>query len=180
MLSIIATSDNLLTVNAFKELLALDEAINAVTEYTDSTFDDAVTTRPKKGTLFSLKDVCQQWTFNDPTDPSGFVNKCFNTGQPLDFIYEVGIGYPLSKYPDDASLLAKIKQGISDPAYRVLRVNSFLSGSVPEEFEQNSETGLIESIESAKAAQYSYFIENARNEETIEVKETYAAFEKEL
>ena len=182
MLSIIAiaTSDNLLTVNASKEMLALDVALNAITEYTDTIFEDSETIRPKKGTQFSLKDVCQQWTFRDPADPKGFVNKCFNTGHPLDFIYEVGKGYSLSKYPDDASLLAKIRQGISDPPYRILRVNSFLSGSVPEEFEQNSETGLIKSIESAKAAQYSYFIENARNEDTIEVKETYEAYEKVL
>lgn len=90
-------------------MLALDDLLFAATEYDDTTYDSGETTRPGKGELYSLTDICKQWEFVSPSDPTGpTVKKCFNTGHPLDFVYEVGKGYNMAEYPTDDSLLSKI------------------------------------------------------------------------
>lgn len=69
-------------------MLALDDLLFAATEYDDTTYDSGETTRPGKGELYSLTDLCKQWEFIDPSNLTGpTVTKCFNTGHPLDFVY---------------------------------------------------------------------------------------------
>lgn len=107
------------------------------------------------------------------------IEKCFNTGMPIDFIYDLETNsYPLDKYATNADLLAKIKLGKSEPSYRVLPVANFLAETTPAEIMQDSETGLVEDITKAKAASWAMFIRNNRNEDIDET--MYDAWEDNL
>ena len=54
-------SDNLLTIDAFNEMLEFNTAIEAIEERSDATTDeDKKIIRPGKGTPLKFKDICKQ------------------------------------------------------------------------------------------------------------------------
>ena len=97
------------------------------------------------------------------------VEKCFNTGMPIDYIYDVETNsYPLEKYATNEDLLAKIKLGRSEPSYVILPIDNIFAATSPAELVQDLETGLVEDITKAKAASWALFIKNNRNEDIDE------------
>ena len=113
--------------------------------------------------------------FYSLTYPAIFLLQCFNTGMPIDFIYDLETNsYPLKKYATDEDLMAKIKLGKTEPS-NILRVGNFLAETTPAELVQDPETGVIDKIEKAKAASWAVFIRNGRNEDIDE--SAYEAWE---
>ena len=54
-------SDNLLTIDAFNEMLELERALEAIEERDDATEEsDRTVIRPGKGKIMKLKDICKQ------------------------------------------------------------------------------------------------------------------------
>ena len=57
----VSKSDSLLTVDAYKEMIAFEEALFAVSELDDTRYDDETNeiTRPGKGNPYTLADICE-------------------------------------------------------------------------------------------------------------------------
>ena len=83
LVSVIAeakASDNLLTIDAFNEMLEFETAMHAIEERNDATTDsDNKVIRPGKGTVLKFKDICKQLKFTDPSGGAE-ISKCYNTG----------------------------------------------------------------------------------------------------
>ena len=53
-------SDNLVTVQAFKEMMQFEEILYATTEFTDTYIDGfGITDRQASGDIFTFEDICQ-------------------------------------------------------------------------------------------------------------------------
>ena len=73
-------SDNLLTIDAFNEMLEFETALMAIEERDDSTEDSSrKIIRPGKGKIMKFKDICKQLQFTDPSGGAR-ISKCWNTG----------------------------------------------------------------------------------------------------
>ena len=75
--------------------------------------------RPKEGEKVTFVDFCRMIPLT--TKDNTIVRKCFNSGSPIEYIYELATNsYPLEKYSTNEELLDKIKLGKSDPEYIIL------------------------------------------------------------
>ena len=91
----------------------------------------------------------------------------------------------MAPYTDNAKLLEQINKGKSQPSFRIIPVKNALAQTEPPEgaagctncLTQNFETG-VNNIVKAKAAQYAFILEFARNPD-IE-KDFYGVFEQSL
>ena len=123
--------------------------------------------RPSSGEKVSFQDFCRMIPLTTPSDD--LVEKCFNTGQLIDYIYDLATNsYPIENYATDEDLLKQIKKGRSQPSYIKLFAKNFLAETVPEEIEQDEESSIITELTKAKAASWSFFIRNSRNEDIDE------------
>ena len=155
-------------------MIDFENLLYGIEEFSDTTLDDDTkeAVRPEQGEKVTFRDICKMIPFGVP-GTNEIVIKCFNTGSPISFIYELATdSYPLQKYNPNASefeqnLFEKIKLGKTEPS-AVLTVSNFLAATVPENVVQDEETGIIEDISKAKVASWSMFIENARNEDIDE------------
>ena len=103
----------------------------------------------------TLIDICKQMNLTTdeedidkqigytPRKPLGL--KCLQTMRPLDFVYEkYNDTYNITEaaYKDNDELLDKIQTGKGDPeiykGYRLLYVDTFLGGTLPEEVDQDT------------------------------------------
>ena len=125
VISIIAessdASDNLLTLDAFREMIDYQKMLYEISEFKETTMDDDTRepVRPKEGEKVTFVDFCRMIPLT--TKDNTIVRKCFNSGQPIEYIYELATNsYPLEKYSTNEELLDKIKLGKSDPEYIIL------------------------------------------------------------
>ena len=140
VISIIVDSkgDNLLTIDAFKEMLDYQEMLFGIEEFRKTTMNEDTNEaeRPSEGVKVSFKDICRSQSLETNTGLP--VDKCFNTGSPLEFIYELDTNsYAIEDYKTDEDLLDKIKLGKLLPEGRPLIVKNFMAETVPEEIEQD-------------------------------------------
>ena len=110
-------------------MLEFNTVIEAIEERSDSYEDpDNKVIRPGKGTILKFKDICKQLQFTDPSGGAR-ISKCFNTGQLIDFAYELTNGgtYNMAPYTDNTKLLEQINRGKSQPPFRIIPVKNALA-----------------------------------------------------
>ena len=185
MISIIAESksDNLFTIESFKEMIDYQKMMFSIEEFRKTTLneDTREAERPSSGEKVTFNDICRMipYATKDADGKPIIVNKCLNTPQPIDFIYDLETdSYPIENYSTEEALLDKVKLGKTEPPIKPLIISNFVAETVPEEIEQNLETGIITEFSKGKAAAWSYLIQNGRNEDIDE--SMYEVWEKEL
>lgn len=85
-----------------------------IEEFRKATMDDDTKEpkRPSSGEKVSFEDFCRMIPLE--TDTGNEVEKCLNSGQPIDYIYDLATNsYPIDNYATDEDLLEKIKLGRS-------------------------------------------------------------------
>ncbi len=87
----VAKGDNLLTLEAFKEMVEFEKVLFSITELDDATYDEdkKEEVRPGKGKPVSFIDICDSQTYDDPQVKGGTIVKCNSRGQPIDYFYDL-------------------------------------------------------------------------------------------
>ncbi len=133
----VAKGDNLLTLEAFKEMVEFEKVLFSITELDDTDYDEdkKEEVRPGKGNPVSFIDICDSQTYDDPRVKDGKIVKCNSRGQPIDYFYDLTKTdhYDLSGFTQ-ASLLQRINSGRNEQLDETFRVNTFLAEVVPEDY----------------------------------------------
>jgi len=174
-----AKGDNLLTIAAFKELIAFDNIIHNIELYSETDFDEGAKEelRSTEGRKVKFIDICDVQTFTSANGAT--TDKCVSRGQPIDFIYDLTKSnkYDMSGYTQQ-SLLTRINSGRNNQIDETFRLNTFLAEVNPENYSQDRSGAVSPFVTSAKAAAFGYFIKNGRNEDINEG--FYRVFEQDL
>ena len=139
MISIIAESksDNLFTIESFKEMIDYQKMMFSIEEFRKTTLneDTREAERPSSGEKVTFNDICRMipYATKDADGKPIIVNKCLNTPQPIDFIYDLETdSYPIENYSTEEALLDKVKLGKTEPPIKPLIISNFVAETVPE------------------------------------------------